>query len=48
MNGALDWINLNRVYEIDENVIANKKKDSVHPEKNSLLPENTRAVRNGL
>ncbi|MGN0700324.1 MAG: ABC transporter substrate-binding protein [Oscillospiraceae bacterium] len=31
--GALDWINLNRVYETDENVIANKKKDSVSPEK---------------
>lgn len=31
--GALDWINLNRVYETDETVLANKKKDSVSPEK---------------
>ena len=30
---ALDWINLNRVYETDETVLANKKKDSVSPEK---------------
>lgn len=30
--GAVDWINLNRVYETDENIIANKKKDAVAPE----------------
>ena len=27
--GAVDWINLNRVYETDENIIANKKKEAV-------------------
>ena len=30
--GAVDWINLNRVYETDENIIANKKKEAVSPE----------------
>lgn len=30
--GAIDWINLNRVYETDENIIANKKKDVISPE----------------
>lgn len=30
--GAVDWINLNRVYETDENIIANKKKEAVSPD----------------
>ena len=30
--GAVDWINLNRGYETDENIIANKKKEAVSPE----------------
>ena len=30
--GAVDWINLNRVYETDENIIANKKKEAESPE----------------
>lgn len=30
--GAVDWINLNRVYETDENIISTKKKDAISPE----------------
>lgn len=30
--GAVDWINLNRVYETDENINANKRKEAVDPE----------------
>ncbi len=30
--GAIDWINLNRVYETDENINATKRKEAVDPE----------------
>ncbi len=30
--GAVDWINLNRVYETDENINATKRKEAVDPE----------------
>ena len=32
IKGAVDWIYCNRVYETDENVIAQRREDHIHPE----------------